>query len=288
MAERRGRGGSGARRSGSGGGRSGGGRSSAAGSGSGGGRSASGGGSGGYGSGRGSGARSGGRSEAKFPRDDRGGTPRPKIKSTLPREIVTEVEATARAAAPQVIALLEQVLDRMDADRPTDAVKLAGEAKALASRSASVREMLGMALYHSERYRDAIRELQAYRRMSGLADQNHLMADAHRALGSPEKAIPLVQEALASKIDEASRAEAAVVGGAALADLGRYEEALAILRRFRTREEQARPYDLRVWYVTGDVLERAGRKREAAREFLRIIKHDPDAYDAAERASALA
>jgi len=200
---------------------------------------------------------------------------------------VVEVEATTGSAAPRVLALLEQALERMDADRPTDALKLLAEAKPRASRSVSLREMLGMALYQAGQYREAIRELQSYRRMSGRPDQNHLIADCHRALGAPEKAVPLVQEALRSRIPEESRAEAAVVGGAALADLGRFEEALVLLRRFGTTREVARPHDLRVWYVTGDVLERAGRKREAAREFRRILEHDPEAFDAAERASAL-
>lgn len=197
------------------------------------------------------------------------------------------MEATTGAAAARVIALLEQGMERLDDGRPIDAVKLIAEAKTKASRSTSVRELLGLALYQAGQFKEAIRELQSYRRMSGRSDQNHLIADCHRALGAPEKAVPLVEEALRARIPEESRAEAAVVGGAALADLGRYEEALVILRRFGTKKEVARPHDLRVWYVTGDVLERAGRKREAAREFRRILEHDPEAYDAAERASAL-
>ena len=72
-------------------------------------------------------------------------------------------------------------------------MKAATEAKWLASRSGAVREVLGIALYRTERFRDALRELQAYRRMTGRADQNHLIADSYRALGSPEKAVPLAE-----------------------------------------------------------------------------------------------
>jgi predicted RNA polymerase sigma factor len=39
--------------------------------------------------------------------------------------------------------------------------------------------------------------------------------------------------------------------------------------------------------VRGDLLARAGRGDEAAREFERIVRHDPTAFDAAERLSAL-
>jgi tetratricopeptide (TPR) repeat protein len=206
----------------------------------------------------------------------------------LSPDVVAEIRATARGpSAAEAISLLEEAVGDLQRNRPQPASRAASRAKALAPRSGAVREVLGLALYRAGRFREALRELQAYRRITGRVDQNHLVADSHRALGSPEKAPPLVQEALAARIPAEVRAEAAVVGAAALADLGRYEEALSLLRRFRTSSDVARPHDLRVWYVAGDVLERAGRKREAAREFRRIVEHDPDAFDAADRLAAL-
>jgi hypothetical protein len=61
-----------------------------------------------------------------------------------------------------------------------------------------------------------------------------------------------------------------------------------MLRRIRTRDDVAGPEVLRVWYVTGDILERAGRRSEALREFRKIVRHDAAAFDAAERAAQLA
>jgi tetratricopeptide (TPR) repeat protein len=124
--------------------------------------------------------------------------------------------------------------------------------------------------------------------MTGRLDQNHLIADCHRALGAPEKAIEAALEALRADIPEEARAEAAVIGASALADLGRFTEALGILRSFRPDERLARPYHLRLWYVTGDVLDRAGRPQEAAEEFRRVVRHDPEAFDAADRLARLA
>jgi tetratricopeptide (TPR) repeat protein len=187
----------------------------------------------------------------------------------------------------EVIELLEEAARHMDRDRPTDAVRAAGKAKALASRSSSVREVLGLALYRAGEYREAIRELQAYKRMSGKADQNHVLADSFRATGAPERAIPLAQEAMRSRAPDEIRAEAAVVAGAALADLKRYDEALALLRKFSGGDGGALPHHLRVWYVMADVLERSGRRSEAVDRFRRILAHDPDAYDVAERLAAL-
>lgn len=206
---------------------------------------------------------------------------------TLPREVVEDVRAAAGGRGNRAVALLEEAVDALDRGRRADAIRAASQAKALASRSGSVREVLGMSLYRDGRFREALRELQSYRRLTGRADQNHLIADCHRALGAPEKALPVVQEALDARIGAQARAEAAVVGGAALADLERYEEALTLLRRFEREADVARPHDLRVWYVTADVLERAGRTKEATRMFRRILDHDPTAFDAADRLAAL-
>jgi len=170
---------------------------------------------------------------------------------------------------------------------PAQAFKEAERAKTAAPRSGAVREVLALAHYGAERWRDALREAQAYRRITGRLDQNHIIADCYRALGSPEKAIPVAEEALRAAIPEEARAEAAIVAASALADVGRFDQALAMLRRLPTRPEVGRGHDLRVWYVTGDVLSRAGRTQEAAREFRRIVRHDRTAFDAAERLAQL-
>ncbi len=192
--------------------------------------------------------------------------------------------------ADRAAKAFEEAISLLDRGRPVPAAAQAEEAKTLAPRSGVVREVLGISLYQAERYRDAIRELQAYRRLTGRADQNHLIADSYRALGSPEKAVELAQEALRIRaVPEEARAEAAVVGAAALADTGRFDEALGLLRSFAAKEQKAaaRPFDLRVWYVSGDILERAGRKQEAAAEFRKVVRHDPGAFDAAERLAKL-
>jgi tetratricopeptide (TPR) repeat protein len=204
------------------------------------------------------------------------------------RSAEEQIRGAARPGrGDEAVKAFRQAVDLLERGRHAPAIAQALEAKALAPRSALVREMLGIALYRAERFREALRELQAYRRMTGRADQNHLIADCHRALGAPEKAVEPAIEGVASTAPDEVRAEAAVVGAAALADLGRYSEGLGILRSFRPRSRSARGYELRVWYVTGDILERAGRRREAADEFRRVVRHDPGAFDAAERLASL-
>jgi tetratricopeptide (TPR) repeat protein len=175
----------------------------------------------------------------------------------------------------------------MERGRDAAAIAPAEEAKAAAPRSGVVREALGLALYRAGRFREALRELQAYRRITGRVDQNHLIADCHRALGAPQKAIEPAREVLHARVGDEVRAEAAVVGASALADMGRTEEALSLLRSVPTGRREVKDSDVRIWYVTGDILAKAGRTKEAAEEFRRIVRYDADAFDVAERLAEL-
>jgi tetratricopeptide (TPR) repeat protein len=182
----------------------------------------------------------------------------------------------------------DRALEQLTTGDLIGAVKTAGRAKHLATRSGAVREILALAHYASGEWREALREMQAYRRMTGRLDQNHVIADCYRALGKPDRAVSEAEAALAATLPDEVKAECTVVGASALVDLGRYEEALALARRFPTREDVGRSFDLRVWYVTGDILSRLGRTQDAAREFERILGYDPSAFDVAERIAALA
>jgi tetratricopeptide (TPR) repeat protein len=213
----------------------------------------------------------------------------PTVRVRLPRDVIEDVRGAAGGKGNRAVELLERAVGSLEAGRLVDAERAASEAKALAPRSGAVREILGLALYQRGRFRQALRELQAYRRLTGRLDQNHLIADSHRAVGASDKAVVVAREALdpSTRLPAEARAEAAIVAGAALADLGRYEEALTLLRRYDRGEGAARPSDLRVWYVIGDVLERAGRPKDAARVFRRILDHDAGAFDVDERLSRL-
>jgi len=210
--------------------------------------------------------------------------PRP----NLPPAVLEELRQTARRGeAEEAVTHMDRAVKSLAREEHVRAAKAAEEAKAAAPRSAAVREVLGLAYYQQGRFHEALSEMQAYRRLSGRQDQNHIAADCHRALGQPRKAVPLVEEELRAQVGEEAHAEAVVVGASALADMGRFEQALALLRRRSTRADVGRGSDLRIWYVTGDVLERAGRPDEAAEQFRRVVRHDPGAYDAAERLARL-
>src|ERR671924_745195 len=209
--------------------------------------------------------------------------------AALPRPLQEELRRTAPAGkARDAMSRLARAIELLDREDPKAAAAEAEKAKSLAPRSSAVREVLGLAYYGLERWQDALTELKAYKRFSGRSDQNHLIADSLRGLGRPQEAVPLAEEALRVKgVPNEAKAEAVIVAASALADQGRFAEALAFLGRARTRDEVSEGYTLRLWYVKGDILERSGRHGEAAAEFRRIMRHDASAFDAAERLAAI-
>jgi tetratricopeptide (TPR) repeat protein len=217
------------------------------------------------------------------------GTPRARRRTGLPGDIASELRQTARAGqADAAIARLERAIELLDRDDARGGAAEAQKAKDLAPRSAAVREVLGLGLYRLERYREALTEMQAYRRISGRPDQNHIIADCLRAVGRPDRAVPLAEEVLGARgVSLAAKTEAVIVAASALADQGKFEQALGLLRRVRTRDDVSGPEVIRVWYVTGDILAKSGRPQEAVREFRKIMRHDAAAYDVAERVAQL-
>lgn len=224
------------------------------------------------------------------PRPGPRGAPRGRRRPGLPGAIVSELRHTARAGqAEAAIARLERAAQLLERGDSKGASAEAQKAKALAPRSPAVREVLALAHYRQERFREALTEMQAYRRMSGRADQNHIIADCLRAIGRSDRAVPLAEEALAARgVPLVAKAEAVIVAASALADRGKFDQALGLLRRVRTREDVSGPEVIRIWYVTGDILAKAGRTQDAAREFRKILRHDAAAYDVAERLAQLA
>ena len=153
-----------------------------------------------------------------------------------------------------------------------------------------VREGLGIAHYLAGQFDDAQRELQAYRRMSGRPEQNHLLADAARALGRTEKVVELVDEMAAAhaagRLPLDRLVEGIIVQAGIRADAGELAAALAILERAPLPDALGEPHG-RVWYAAGDIAERMG-DRDAAREwFEAVLAVDEDLLDARERLEAL-
>lgn len=210
----------------------------------------------------------------------------------LPRGVIKELErALGRGPRADDVALALSIGSAaIDDERPDVALEVLAWAKGEAPRIATIREAYGVALYHAERYADAATELQAYRRLTGRSDQNHVLADCLRALGRDVDRIAETAGELVRDTDAPAdrRAEAAVVWAAALADAGDLDGGRAVLRRFIDRNDLGNEeHELRAFYLLGDLAARDGDEREAHRWFTRVHDSEPELYDVAERLAEL-
>lgn len=219
-------------------------------------------------------------------------------KPSLPRErpqlsgsVFRDIRRTARKLEVDEVAtavgVAGQAMEEGDLDRALELLIWAGSR---APRSTAIREGLGVAYYLSGRFEDAQRELQAYRRMSGQADQNHLLADSARALGHQEKVIELVDEmteaAQAGKVPVDRLIEALIVQASMRAEGGDFEGALATLEGAPLPEVFGEPHS-RLWYAAGDIAERMGDKSRAREYFESVLSFEEDFLDTDERVARL-
>ncbi len=201
--------------------------------------------------------------------------------------IVRELNASSRPGKGEI--LVKVFTDAMTAYGDGDldkAVRLGEQAKQLALRSTNVREFLGLAYYASERWKEAARELAAFRRMSGSTAQNHVIADCYRAQGKPEKALEYCDD-MDMTVPEEVHYEGQIVAAGALADMGRLEDAVGRLLRLDLTPNEVSEHHLRVWYVLADLLERLGRFTQARRWFQAVVDNDAELTDATERLAKL-
>ena len=160
-------------------------------------------------------------------------------------------------------------------------------AKAVAPRSAMVREALGVLRYAEGDLKGAQSELQTYRRLTARADQNHLLADCARAAGRREKVTELVDEMFAAKLKADRLAEGLLVLAGDRADNGDVQGALDALERADLQPARVHPWHLRLWYMAGDLCEKLGRNADARDYFEAIVLLDEDFGDAGDRLAAL-
>jgi tetratricopeptide (TPR) repeat protein len=212
----------------------------------------------------------------------------PEGRPRLPADVYRDLRGTARSNeltdVMQAYAVAGQALEDGDLRR---AIELLEWAKAVAPRSPSIREALGVARYLAREFAAAHRELLAYRRLSGRQDQNHLLADCARAAGRPDKVAEYVDEMGTARVPKDRLAEGLIVLAGDRADRGDLRAALDALSRADLDPERVQPWHPRVWYLAGDLHERLGERERARDYFEAIAAIDPDFMDVDERLAAL-
>lgn len=179
--------------------------------------------------------------------------------------------------------MVAQALRAFEAEDYAAAVRLVERAKSLANRSGLVREFLGLCYYRQERWQEAARELLTFKRLTNSMDQNHVIGDCYRALGRPDRALEVCNEVSRRRVSEEIWAEICIVAAGAHADRGELTQALNSLSRAETTSRAIEPYQLKLWYVKGDLLDRAGRPQEARKFWELIASVDPEYFDVADK-----
>lgn len=137
-------------------------------------------------------------------------------------------------------------------------------------RIGAVREAVGMTAYAAGRYDDALREFRTFRRITGSSIHLAHMADCERGLGRPERALELATSEERNMLDNAGKAELAIVASGARADMGDFAGAVRELEIPQLDINRAFSFSPRLFEAYADALSAAGRAQEAARWYRQI------------------
>lgn len=151
----------------------------------------------------------------------------------------------------------------------------------------SVRELHGLTLYRLGRWREAARELEAFRELTGSVEQHPVLADCYRALGRYGEVERLWDELREVSPGAELVTEGRIVMAGAVADQGRVRDAIGILGRGWRMPREPREHHLRRAYALADLYERSGDLPAARALFARVEQADPRFGDVRRRVRAL-
>ncbi|HEX2039567.1 MAG TPA: tetratricopeptide repeat protein [Acidimicrobiales bacterium] len=225
---------------------------------------------------------------ARSPRPPRSNGAPARRPRKLPDDVSSEL---TKVAGPTRSARLEQALAdaarAYERDRYQDARRILKPLAERAPAAAAVRELHGLTLYRMGRWREAIKELEAFRALTGSCDQHPVLADCHRALRQWTTVGRLWEELRQASPSGEVVTEGRIVMAGAMADRGDIGAAIALLERARTDVKRPKLHHLRLWYALADLYERAGEIPRARELFRRVLAHDREFADVAERLAGL-
>lgn len=197
------------------------------------------------------------------------------------------VAAVGERRAARLEAQLREASDAYRDGRYIDARRILRNLAREAPDAASIRELLGITLYRLGSWREAARELEAFRELAGSAEQDPVLADCYRALGRYADVEALWEAVRQASPSAALVAEARIVMAGSLADRGDPEAAIRVLSAGRWQVSRPKDHHLRMAYALADLYERAGDLPRAREVFRWVARHQARFFDVSERLSAL-
>jgi tetratricopeptide (TPR) repeat protein len=198
----------------------------------------------------------------------------------LDRAVLREL-TTLRAEAAQDAAKHLVMAARLLDDDPDAAHQHAMAARRCGPRVGVIREAVGLAAYASGRWAEALAELRAARRISGISEHWPVMADCERALGRPERALQMAADPETSRLDRAGVVEMRIVTAGARADLGQFEAAVVTLHTPELNEPAITPWSARLRFAYAAALEAVRRDADARLWYRRAAEVDPEGVSGA-------
>ena len=120
----------------------------------------------------------------------------------LPPEVAAEIRRALDASTSHhkdvMVAKMEDAVAAYDRGRYPEAAKLGKQVANEAPMVPAVRELVGLAAYRAGRWREAIRQLEAFGALTDEADHIPALMDSHRALGRPRKVADVVDRTAAA------------------------------------------------------------------------------------------
>jgi tetratricopeptide (TPR) repeat protein len=205
----------------------------------------------------------------------------------LDPHVLAQLKSLPEKLAARVARHLVAAAQLMESDTET-AYKHTLAARARASRVAVVREASGEAAYAAGRFKEALTEFKAARRMNHNGMYLPMMADCERGLGRPERALALAKDPQVIELDETGQIEMKIVESGARRDLGDTTAAIRALEGRELRSRSRAAWVPRLRYAYAEALLADGQVAAAREWFERAAGVDIDGYtDAAERLEAL-
>ncbi len=214
--------------------------------------------------------------------------PRRHENMSLDPEVKEKVEASLepRRAARLSDRLLQAQI-ALEAERFTDARRMANSLLKEMSHVSAVHEVIGLSNYRLGRWREAAAALEIARSQRGRVEDLPVLADCYRALKRWSAVDEIWEEIKGISPSHEVMAEGRIVVAGSLADRGELKEAIDLMVRSAAIPKKVRDHHLRQWYVLGDLYDRAGNLHKAREMFRRVALHDPDFADVEGRIASL-